>query len=83
MALGSDQRMCVHAAAHPPGVLPRRSIGRLPAQCPASCSGAPAWCGCISHSSQVLAAGGCKQTVLRWSPHVSLTQSCATDLVSW
>ena len=78
MALGSGQWMRVHAAPHPPGVLPR--IGRLPAQCPASCSGAPAWCGCISHSSQVLAAGGCKQTVPRCSPHVSLTQSCAIDL---
>ena len=40
MALGSGQRLRVHAAAHPPGTLPRRS-GRLPTQCPASHSAKP------------------------------------------
>ena len=41
MALRSGQWMRIHAAAHPPGALPRRSIGRLPAQCPASHSYKP------------------------------------------
>ena len=78
MALGSGQRMRVHAAAHPPGALSLRSIGRLPPQCSASCSTKPYFGLNASHAHvKVLAAGECKQSAPRCWPHVDSMQSCA------